>query len=128
MSFWGELETNLDVKLAVLQISKFVYMIFIACHWIGMLFVCVCVCVCACMHACVFVCMYARMYVFMCLCVYVRMYVRMYVRSVLSYVLSPFDQILIKKVLNSTKLDQNDAVSGRNGCMQPLQDSERRRG
>jgi hypothetical protein len=49
----------------------------------------------------------------------------MYVHIFLSYVLSPFDQILKKKVLNSTilgpKIKKKDAVSGRNGCMQPLQ-------
>jgi hypothetical protein len=33
--FWSDLETNLDVKLGVLQISKFVFMIFMTCHWIG---------------------------------------------------------------------------------------------
>ncbi len=33
-------------------------------------------------------------------------------------------RFLKKKVLNSTKLNQNDAVSGRNGCRQPLQDSK----
>jgi hypothetical protein len=44
---------------------------------------------------------------------------------ILSYVLSPFDQILNKKVPNSTilgpKVKKKDAVRGRNGCKQPLQ-------
>ncbi len=46
--------------------------------------------------------------------------------------MSPFDQILNKKSPEfdhiGPKSKKKDTVRGRNGCMQPLSDSERRRG
>jgi hypothetical protein len=33
--YWRELETNLNVRLGVLQLLKGAFMIFMACHWVG---------------------------------------------------------------------------------------------